>query len=164
MTTKLLNAPLIILPLLLAGCAGGSLIPESQKADRARSDAEKMPAAQRRAAVPRVNAGASNVPFASADARQCVGDLAAAGVKFTPLPDRHEPGGCSAINSIKVLDFGTPTTNMTAMTCPLAKNFAGWTHYAVQPAAEIAFGQKLVKIETMGTYSCRNIYGGRSGR
>ena len=164
MTTKLLNAPLIILPLLLAGCAGGSLIPESQKADRARSDAEKMPAAQRRAAVPRVNAGASNVPFASADARQCVGDLAAAGVKFTPLPDRHEPGGCSAINSIKVLDFGTPTTNMTAMTCPLAKNFAGWTRYAVQPAAEIAFGQKLVKIETMGTYSCRNIYGGRSGR
>ena len=35
---------------------------------------------------------------------------------------------------------------------------------AVQPAARMSFDQPVVKIETMGTYSCRNIYGGRSGR
>ena len=34
----------------------------------------------------------------------------------------------------------------------------------VRPAARKFFGQEVVKIETFGTYSCRNIYGGRSGR
>ncbi len=161
--TRLFRISAAIVPLALAGCAGGSFIPDDEQAGRAQSRAEGAPAPKRTAARPHSGAAIGNAPF-SGDARQCVTDLAAAGVRFTPLPDRYEAGGCSAINSIKVLDFGTPTTNLAAMTCPLAKTFAGWTRYAVQPAAEIAFGQKLAKIETMGTYSCRNIYGGRSGR
>src|SRR3546814_2964923 len=50
------------------------------------------------------------------------------------------------------------------MTCPLARNFAAWVEYAVRPAARIYFHTEVVKVETYGTYSCRNIYGGRSGR
>ncbi len=50
------------------------------------------------------------------------------------------------------------------MTCPLAKNFTAWARYAVLPAARVHLGADVVKIETMGSYSCRNIYGGRSGR
>src|SRR3546814_11422073 len=50
------------------------------------------------------------------------------------------------------------------MTCSLARNFAAWAQYAVKPAARKFFGTEVVKIETFGTYSCRNIYGGRSGR
>ena len=57
------------------------------------------------------------------------------------------------------LDIGTPVSNLGPMTCPLAKNFAAWAQYAVRPAARKFFGQEVVKIETFGTYSCRNIYG-----
>ena len=169
MTPKLLNLPLTIgaslcAALMLAGCAGGSLVPDGKEARRAHSKAERMPSSPSQAARPRMGAAIPNAPFATADARQCVSELHAAGVRFTPLPDKHEGSGCSTINSIKVMDFGTPTTNTTAMTCPLAKNFAAWARYAVQPAAQMTFGSPVVKIETMGTYSCRNIYGGRSGR
>lgn len=165
MKSKLLNAPLTIFALTaLSGCAGGSLVPESKQANRAQSQATRMPAPAQSPARPRSVTAMPNTAFSSPDARQCVNDLAAAGVRFTPLPDRHEAGGCSTINSIKVMDFGTPTSNMTAITCPLARNFAGWARYAVKPAAKIALGSEVVKIETMGTYSCRNIYGGRSGR
>ena len=102
--------------------------------------------------------------FNSPEAQQCAFDLKQAGVKFTPLPNQDHGGGCSSIDSVKLLDVGTPTSGLGAMTCPLAKNFAAWAQYAVKPAAQKYFGQKVVKIETYGTYSCRNIYGGRSGR
>lgn len=102
--------------------------------------------------------------FTSAEAQQCAFDLKQAGVRFTPLANQDHGGGCSSIDSVKLLDIGTPTTNLGAMTCPLAKNFAAWAQFAVKPAARKYFGQEVVKIETFGTYSCRNIYGGRSGR
>jgi len=102
--------------------------------------------------------------FTSADARQCAVDLRQAGVKFTPLPNEDHGGGCSSIDSVKLLDIGTPVTNLGPMTCPLARNFAAWVEYAVRPAARLYFRTEVVKVETYGTYSCRNIYGGRSGR
>ena len=102
--------------------------------------------------------------FNSPEAQQCAVDLKQAGVKFTPLPNQDHGGGCSSIDSVKLLDIGTPTSGLGAMTCPLARNFAAWAQYAVKPAAQKYFGQRVVKIETFGTYSCRNIYGGRSGR
>ena len=99
--------------------------------------------------------------FTSPEAQQCAFDLKQAGVRFTPLPNQDHGGGCSSIDSVKLLDIGTPVTNLGAMTCPLARNFAAWAQFAVKPAARKYFGQEVVKIETFGTYSCRNIYGGR---
>jgi hypothetical protein len=102
--------------------------------------------------------------FNSPEAQQCAFDLKQAGVKFTPLPNQDHGGGCSSIDSVKLLDVGTPTSGLGAMTCPLARNFAAWARYAVKPAARQYLGTEVVRIETYGTYSCRNIYGGRSGR
>ena len=102
--------------------------------------------------------------FTSAEAQQCAFDLKQAGVRFTPLANQNHGGGCTSIDSVKLLDIGTPVSNLGAMTCPLAKNFSAWAQYAVKPAARKYFGTDVVKIETFGTYSCRNIYGGRSGR
>ncbi|WP_332819311.1 extensin family protein [Sphingopyxis sp.] len=107
---------------------------------------------------------ASTPSFTSAEAQQCAFDLKQAGVRFTPLANEDHGGGCTSIDSVKLLDIGTPVTNLGAMTCPLARNFAAWAQYAVKPAARKYFGTEVVKIETFGTYSCRNIYGGRSGR
>ncbi|WP_188237595.1 extensin family protein [Sphingopyxis sp. LK2115] len=102
--------------------------------------------------------------FTSVEAQQCAFDLKQAGVRFTPLPDQDHGGGCSSIDSVKLLDVGVPVSGLGPMTCPLARNFAAWAQYAVKPAARRYFGTEVVKIETFGTYSCRNIYGGRSGR
>src|SRR5690606_38774487 len=102
--------------------------------------------------------------FTSAEAQQCAFDLKQAGVRFTPLPNEDHGGGCTSIDSVKLLDVGVRVWGLGAMTGPLAKNFAAWAQYAVKPAARKYFGTEVVKIETFGTYSCRNIYGGRSGR
>ncbi len=138
--------------LSLSACFGS---PDVMK----RSDANR-PAAS----TPKRPQMTSAPSFNSPEAQQCAVDLKQAGVKFTPLPNQDHGGGCSSIDSVKLLDIGTPTSGLGAMTCPLARNFAAWAQYAVKPAAQKYFGQKVVKIETFGTYSCRNIYGGRSGR
>jgi hypothetical protein len=102
--------------------------------------------------------------FSTPEARQCVADLGKAKVRFTPLANQDFGGGCSAIDAVKLLDVGTPVSNLGPMTCPLARNFAAWVQYAVRPAARKFLDSEVVKVETFGTYSCRNIYGGRSGR
>jgi len=43
--------------------------------------------------------------------------------------------------------------------CQLASKFAAWTEYAVKRAARQYLGSELKRIETMGSYSCRNIAG-----
>jgi hypothetical protein len=101
---------------------------------------------------------------ASADARQCLAGLTAQSISFTRLPDRNFSGGCRAIDTIKIMDFGTPATNLGAMTCPLASGFVAWAQFAVAPAARQYLGSDVAKIETLGTYSCRNIGGGQAGR
>lgn len=105
-----------------------------------------------------------NDAFKTADARICLSDLKSKSVKFAALPNQNFASGCRTIDTIKLMDFGTPTTNLGAMTCPLASNFTAWAQNAVRPAAKQYLGSDVVRIETMGTYSCRNINGGRSDK
>lgn len=105
-----------------------------------------------------------NNAFKSPDARMCLSNLSKAAVRFAALPNQNFDGGCRTIDTIKLLDIGTPTTNLGAMTCPLAASFAAWAQHAVVPAARIYFRSEVVKIETFGTYSCRNVNGARSGK
>jgi len=88
---------------------------------------------------------------------QCHVELARAGVQFRALPDRRFENGCSAIGAVQLTDIGTPTTNLGAMTCPLARQYARWVRETVQPAARELLGGALARIETFGTYSCRPV-------
>jgi len=85
-------------------------------------------------------------------------------VRFAGLPSKSFDGGCRMIDTIKLMDFGTPTTNLGAMTCPLASSFTDWARYGVAPAAKHYLGSEVVKIETMGTFNCRAVNGSRSGK
>lgn len=98
-------------------------------------------------------------PPTSQSFRQCAARLDAAQVRYTPLPNKNEGGGCAVIDAVKLMDIGTPTANLGAMTCPLAANFAAWVRYAVRPAARLFFGSEVVRIETFGTYACRDVRG-----
>ena len=91
--------------------------------------------------------------------RQCHIELAREEVRFRVLEDRRFDGGCSALGAVQLLDIGTPVTNLGAMTCPLARQFARWTRESVQPAADRILGSAVRRIETFGTYACRGVNG-----
>lgn len=95
---------------------------------------------------------------------QCHADLAREGFGFRPLEDRVFAGGCSALGAVQLLDVGIPVTNLGAMTCPLARQFARWAREAVQPAAAAWLGSRVRRVESMGTYSCRPVNGQAGNR
>lgn len=95
---------------------------------------------------------------------QCTVDLARERIGFRVLPDRTFGGGCSALGAVQLTEIGTPVTNLGAMTCPVARQFARWARQEVQPAARRLLGQAVRRIETFGTYSCRGVNGDPNAR
>lgn len=106
----------------------------------------------------------SNDAFKSEPAQQCLSALKANNVQYAPLPNQSFGGGCQTIDTVKLMRFSTEASNLGAMTCPLAASFTAWAKHAVAPAARQYLGSDVVRIETFGTYNCRNVNGARSGK
>jgi hypothetical protein len=101
------------------------------------------------------------------DARQCLASLGATQASFTPLPDQYFGAGCSTVNTVRLAnlqgDFDSlGLANLGPVACPLANSFAAWARFGADRAARQILGSPLVRIETMGSYNCRNVAG--SGR
>ena len=79
--------------------------------------------------------------------------------RYTLLPDRTFSGQCDALGAVQLIDIGTPTSNLGAMTCGLGEAFTRWVQGDLQGPAQRLLGSRIVKIESMGTYACRNIAG-----
>jgi len=104
--------------------------------------------------------GPATVAMPSArETKACLADLRRADVRFSPVPDQDFGGGCSAIGSVMVSDVGVPVTNLKAMRCGLARSFTDWARGSVAPAARRYFGRNLMRIESLGSYACRNVIG-----
>ena len=107
--------------------------------------------------------GPAYVP--TVEGRQCLSKLGAAEASFTPLPDKFYGAGCSTLNTVKLSALQSDTSNQFGLAnlgpvaCPLATNFAAWARYGVDRAARAVLGSPLARIETMGSYNCRNIAG-----
>ncbi|UVI40672.1 extensin family protein [Qipengyuania spongiae] len=94
----------------------------------------------------------------------CLVRLSANGTNFSPLPDKYYGGGCQAVGSVQISGLGGDAgsfavSNIGPVTCPLADRFAGWARYGVDRAARQILGSPLARVETMGSYSCRNVAG-----
>jgi len=96
--------------------------------------------------------------------KQCVGMLDRVVPRYALLPDREFGGGCSALGAVQLRDIGTPVTNLGAMTCGLAEAFTQWVQDDLQGPARSIFGSRVVRVESMGTYACRNVNGAATGR
>lgn len=108
---------------------------------------------------------ASGATFSPAPAYgRCMADLGEKQASFTPVADRYYGAGCSTIQTVKLLsvrgDYSTlGITNLGPVTCVLADRFAAWARFGVDRAARQILGSQLIRIETMGSYNCRNVAG-----
>ena len=136
----------LFLGLLASLCSGCQAIPSAQP--------------PRKAVIARSTAVVSPRPAV----RVCLADLGSKHAGFTPLPDQYYGAGCSALGAVRLSELKSDRASLALsglgpMTCPLADSFAGWARYGVDRAAQQILGSPLTKIETMGSYSCRNIAG-----
>jgi hypothetical protein len=147
------------LSVLIAGC---SVLPEGRGLSRASAPVQG-PARSMQVLRPALPAPPA------ADTRQCISQLSQAQVRFTPVPDQTFGAGCSQLGSVRLSTIGLmeagrgrselAISNIGPVRCELAQRFAGWAQYGIARAAEQMLGSPLVKIETMGSYACRNIAG-----
>ena len=93
------------------------------------------------------------------DLKQCLNDLTRLKARYSLLPDQDFGADCTAISSVNLTSVGVPITNVPAIQCALARALTLWTRQEVQPAARQIFGSPLVRLESFGSYSCRNIKG-----
>ena len=134
---------MILAAALTSGC---SVIPQST--------------APRKAAVARSTVVLPSSPAVLA----CLADLGSKHANFTPLPDQYYGAGCSAVNTVRLSQLKSDhatlvMSNLGPVTCNLADTFAGWARFGVDRAAQQILGSALVKIETLGSYNCRNVAG-----
>jgi hypothetical protein len=140
-----MRKPFALLPaLVLLGACGA--IPQAEKAQRAPLQRSTMIYSPR------------------PEARQCLAQLSTAKAAFTPLPDQYYGAGCATLNTVKLASLRSDNRNLALsnlgpVTCPLAETFAGWARFGADRAAQQILGSALVRIETMGSYNCRNIAG-----
>ena len=138
---------LAILALAAAMLAGCSMIPTGRDE-------------QRSATVP----VRSQSIVTSPEGRQCLADLGATGSRFEAVADRYYGAGCATVNTVRLSSLAGDTghleiVNLGPLTCPTAEALSGWARYGVDRAARQILGSPLRRIETMGSYSCRNVAG-----
>lgn len=96
--------------------------------------------------------------------RQCLSSLSAQQAVFARVEDRWFGDSCSTVGTVKLVALNTDNatvslSNLGPVTCAMATPFAAWARYGVDRAAQQILGSRVVKIETFGSYSCRNVAG-----
>lgn len=97
---------------------------------------------------------------AQRDPARCLAALRTAGQPGLSLPPVSGPGGCGIETPVTLPDT-SPARPVAD--CPLALAVAAWRMHALDRAAEATLGTKVVQLEHLGTYACRDIRG-REGR
>ncbi|WP_068075659.1 extensin family protein [Novosphingobium lentum] len=143
----------LVLVALLASCLGPSR-PQPQHRNRAHTAAHAN-AHRGPQAIPRPT---------SAQGESCLADLRGAHDTFLRLDDRDYGNGCYRANAIDLR--GVPgddrlvmVSNLPVVSCSMARGFTGWTRFGAGRAALQILGSPLVRVETFGSYSCRNVAG-----
>ncbi len=138
--------------LALTGC---SILPSSSRNEGA--------ATQHTDAKPRVTSAQSRISQRPND-RACFQELGAAGARFNPVPDTYAGPGCTKLGTVQLSSlagdrsaFGV--SNIGPVQCRTATAFSDWARFGVDRAARQILGSSLDRIETMGSYSCRNVAG-----
>lgn len=140
---------MLLCPFVLAGC---SVLPGE---DRGRTAAE----------APR---GLPRAP--SGEVAQCLSELGATGASFAIVPDRYTGEGCSTLGAVQLSSLTSDAAqlqigNIGPVTCEVSQAFAAWARFGADRASRQVLGSPLRRIETFGSYACRNVAGSsrRSG-
>jgi len=91
----------------------------------------------------------------------CIQLLREAGVQVERAEDRDDGGFCVVQGAVRLT--GGAITSLSpgglVMQCPMAVRYVIWDRQVLQPAAREVFGQSVARVDNMGTYACRRIYG-----
>ncbi|SEO90621.1 extensin family protein [Pseudomonas sp. NFACC39-1] len=97
------------------------------------------------------------------DPQLCDQALATSGLRATRQADSSPQASCPLSNVLRVQGGEVALSSGFLASCPLAVAFALFERHALQPAALATYGQKVARVDHLGSFACRNLYGRESG-
>ncbi|MEM0986664.1 MAG: extensin family protein [Pseudomonadota bacterium] len=93
----------------------------------------------------------------------CFAALDAGGLEYERIPDRETGRNCGFRNALALQKSLTPYGGAAVlrMTCAQAAAVHIWERHVARPLAEEILGASLTRIDTFGTFACRNVAGSR---
>ncbi|KND59142.1 extensin-like protein [Candidatus Burkholderia verschuerenii] len=92
------------------------------------------------------------------DPQLCSIALEHSGLVYRPMADATGAGGCALKDVVRVTQAGDTRFSAPFLaTCPLALGIAEFERRTFQPAALDMFGERVTRIEHVGSYACRNV-------
>ncbi|MEM9501201.1 MAG: extensin family protein [Pseudomonadota bacterium] len=150
--------PLLAGAMVLAGCGG--IIPAGSGTSATTANTSTQTSTRQPTRIASMPQQISSRP----GDRTCLAQLSAAGAQFNPLPDSYAAPGCSQLGTVQLAalsgdgsSFGI--SNIGPVQCHIANTFSAWARFGVDRAARQILDSPLKRIETMGSYACRNIAG-----
>lgn len=100
------------------------------------------------------------------DAALCRATIAASALEVEPIADRREgaQAQCGFTDAVAVTQSALPYSGTVRVSCPLAAALYVWEREIVAPAAAQWLESPVVRVEMLGAYACRNVYGRAEGR
>ena len=93
----------------------------------------------------------------------CDQALSSAGLRTTRQADSPD-ATCPLSNTLRVQGGEVALSSSFLASCPLAVGFALFERHTLQPAAQTAYGQAVTRVDHLGSFACRNVYGRENGR
>lgn len=98
------------------------------------------------------------------DSALCDQVLASSGLRFSHQADSAPSAKCPLQNALRVQGGEVALSSSFLASCPLAVAYVLFDIHTLQPAAQDVFGQRVTRIDHLGSFACRNVYGRAEGR
>ncbi|AZE65593.1 Uncharacterized conserved protein [Pseudomonas synxantha] len=98
------------------------------------------------------------------DPALCDQVLQTSGLRVSRQADTAADAACPLRNILRVQGADVVLSSSFLASCPLAVAFALFERHSLQPAAQAIFGQRVSRVEHLGSFACRNVYNRAEGR
>lgn len=98
------------------------------------------------------------------DPALCDQVLSTSGLRFSRQADSEPSARCPLENTLRIQGGDVALSSSFLASCPLAVAYALFDIHTLQPAAQAVFGQRVARIDHLGSFACRNIYNRANGR
>ncbi|GFM82127.1 extensin [Pseudomonas cichorii] len=90
--------------------------------------------------------------------------LGSSSLRFSRQADSDPSARCPLQNTLRIQGGDVALSSSFLASCPLAVAYALFDIHTLQPAAEAVFGQRVSRIDHLGSFACRNIYNRANSR
>jgi hypothetical protein len=98
------------------------------------------------------------------DPALCDQVLASSSLRFSRQADSAASAKCPLQNTLRIQGGDVALSSSFLASCPLAVAYVLFDIHTLQPAAQAVFGQRVARIDHLGSFACRNVYSRADGR